>query len=127
MAEKLCTIDDWRSWYYRDRQFRFENDTFSRVRGQSSQAVEIVRRGSWSQSNIFSICENCGRVSIYGICHSCGFMTVCCVCKRVRMPDGSWKKIEYPGTNFISHTYCKICVEDLHPGLIKRGGANGNN
>lgn len=120
MAEKLCTIDAWRSWYYRDRLTRFVNDTFSRVRGQSNQAVEIVRRGSWSKSNIFAICENCGRVSIYGICPSCDFVTVCCVCQRLRMPDGSWLKIIYPGTINVSHTYCEECVEKEYPGLIKR-------
>lgn len=126
-VEPLCSLDDWRSWYYRDRATRFENDTFSRVRGQSAQAVEIVQRGSWGKSNIFSICKSCGRMSIYGICQSCGFMTACCVCKKILMPDGSWKQIEYPGATFISHTYCEICIEDLHPGLLTKRGANGNN
>lgn len=118
MAEKLCSLDEWRSYYHREQADRFFNDTFSRIRGSSSGSVILVTSGAWGNSNIFSRCRHCGKISIYGVCQSCGWTTICCVCKRVEMPDGSWIKLNLPG-NRKTHSICIDCARIEYPEVFQ--------
>lgn len=124
MAEKLCTLEEWRKVYYSERYKKFiKNNLFSRMRAFSKHPVEIVRRGKWSKSNLFSICESCGKMSFYGMCQFCGYMIQCCFCKRIKMPDGTYQKAEYPiKSKNISHGYCKPCFD-----IVMRKIKHGNN
>jgi len=115
MEEKLCSLDEWRSFYRKDQARRLLiNDIFSRIRGATNETVFIIKRGAWAKSHIFSRCQDCGRVSFYGVCHNCGYMTVCCVCQRVEMPDGSWRKIKLLSDN-MTHSICLECTRKEYP------------
>ena len=117
MIEKLCTLQDWREYYRRDRIRRLSHkDGFSRVRGSCRETILAVKRGDWSQSDIFGRCDNCRGLTIRGVCQSCGFAIACCVCLRIRQPDKSWRRMKIVSDR-LSHTYCFDCLVVCFPNL----------
>jgi len=44
----------------------------------------------------------------------------CCVCKKTKMPDGSWQVISVIGEE-ISHGYCPPCAEEAMNALEQSG------
>jgi len=115
VVSKQCTLDEFKSYYYREREQRFSDSVFSRVRGGTRNAVVIVNRNTTSiLSNVFSICKNCRGLCIYGICQKCSFVTVCCNCGKVKQCDGSWLDVHQNG-NLKSHGLCKQCACKLYP------------
>lgn len=39
----------------------------------------------------------------------------CCVCKKIRQADGSWRHQAIPAgeENYVSHSYCPECFEPI--------------
>jgi hypothetical protein len=49
------------------------------------------RIGGWGR------CKACGGRTHDGVCDKCEFFVECCICRKVKQGDGTWKHVDRPG------------------------------
>lgn len=99
--------------YSRLRPHRFPPYIIRNRISENKLAMFRPPRG-WSRSNVFSRCPHCGGLSIRGVCQKCGYYCRCCVCKRIKQPDGTWRKMTAAST-YVSDGICKECLFNYYP------------
>jgi hypothetical protein len=104
----------WKQQYKKEREKRFANSCFSRVRGRTNAPIYIVIRktGNFAKSDIFLKCKFCNGLTIKGVCQKCGMIRVCMWCMGVIQPNGHAVNFVYTNSKKnrqITHGLCKDC------------------
>jgi hypothetical protein len=114
------TKKEWIDVYKRDRQRRFTNSTFSRVRGGTTKPVVIISRNGRSNL-IFGRCPFCKGLTHYGVCQCCGGVRVCSKCRGVIQKNSSTLPLNYDEKRDpITHGICDSCIKSEYPDMYDR-------
>jgi rRNA maturation protein Nop10 len=91
------------------------------VRSAVFRLCYVRKPQGWSQSDIFGRCKWCGGFTIRGVCQKCGHAALCSYCKRVRQPNGNWKKVVIDlSSRMVSHSICDECRWIHYPDIALR-------